>query len=147
MSISPQYNGRPLNRRKHVYYAGTDLIEPGFALCYVHDATVDNADGKLAKGTQVAKPATANLMLFAGIAQNKVQGPGWVEVATPQRGEAVKALVKANATAQTTALAPVNGEYGLGAFVDATLNLPLSALALETANTATTAAVKLVLFR
>lgn len=147
MSISPQYLGKPVLRLKSVYYAGTDELLPGYVLCYTHDATVGASDGKLAKGTQVSKPATANLMLFAGVVQKKVQGPAWVEIAVPQRGEAISVLHKVNATKEVTALTPQNGQYGLGAFSDATLNLPLCGIALETADTSTTAANKLALFR
>ena len=147
MSITPQYNGAPILRSKHVYYAGTDKILPGYVLCYAHDATVDNADPKLRKGVQVTKPATANLMLFAGIANREVQGPGWLEVTPPAPGEACVALHKVNATTQVTGLAPANGEYGFGAHSDSELNLPLVGVALETSNTSTTAANKLFLFK
>lgn len=147
MSITPQYNGQPILRKKHVYYSGSDLILPGYVLCYAHDAEADASDLKLRKGTLVTKPATANIMLFAGIAAKEVQGPGWLEITPPAAGEAIVALTKVNATAQTTALAPANGEWGFGAHTDATLNLPLAAVALETANTSVTAANKLVLFK
>ena len=147
MSTSPQYNGKPVVELKQVYYAGTDEILPGYVLCYTHDATVDAADAKLTKGVQVSKPATANLMLFAGIARSKVQGPGWLVIEEPKAGNCIKALHKVNATKEVTALAPQNGEYALGAFTDATLNLPLVGIALETSNTATTAASKLFLVK
>jgi len=141
-----QQNGMEKSPTKYVYYNGTDTLLPGYALCYDIAATVGATDPKLARGTLVTKPVTANLMLFAGIVAAKVTGPAWVRVKTPKRGEFISVFCKANATVGVTALAPANDSYSLAAHSDATLNLPMVALAGETADTSGTAANKLTMF-
>lgn len=141
------YNGQTRPGVKRVWYSGSDALEPGYALCYDVAATADASPVKTALGSAVVKPATANLMAFAGVVapgQSK-QGPCYVEIIVPQRGVFVDALCEADATAFTTALAPANGEYGLAAHTDATLNLPMIGVAAETADTASTAANKKVM--
>ena len=141
MSTYPQYNANPRLETKKVWYSGTDVLYKGYALCY--DVAASAGTEKTSLGRQVVQPATANLMAFAGIVQDgEVQGPAFVTIAVPRRGEFLDVYTKANATAFATALAPADGSYALAAHSDATLNLPMVAVAAETANTSVTAANK-----
>lgn len=143
------YRGRQTPDLRRVWVANAEEIKPGYVLCFKHDATVDGADPANRMFVTAVKPATANLMLFAGIAAQKLTAANpirWIDVYHPSNFNSCKALVKANAVAHATGLAPVDAEYSLGAHTDSLLNLPLFALAAETANTLATAANKLVRF-
>jgi|SRR6056297_538526 len=144
MSISSQIAGNPNLALKTVYYTGSDTLLKGYAVCYDQDATIGT--DKTSRGNAVEKPATANLNAFAGIVQQKVTGPAFVEIAVPRRGDHLQVFCDADATAYTTALAPQNDSYALAAHTDATLNLPMVALAAETADTDTTNANALAQF-
>jgi hypothetical protein len=143
-------NGSVDANLRTLWYIGTDTLQEGYALCYDQDATTDNADPKLRLGSAVEKPATANLNAFAGLVAPQSAGktgPCWVDVIVPTRNQIVTAYTKANATAWSTALAPANASYALAAHADATLNLPLVAVACETHDSSTTEANKKVMFR
>lgn len=128
--------------------------------------------GSKGRGVDVTKPQTAILALFAGIViakegrvgQIAVAGdgsgvaagnliPGWITVANAC--PAIQALTKANMTKPSTApflLGPVNASWNLEAITSSIASgaanfLALAqavALALETSDTSTTAAVKYV---
>lgn len=144
MQGQAQYMGSGQNDTKIVYYAGTDTLSTGYALCYDVAASVGATDKKLELGTKVIKPATENLMAFAGVVHPESSGcsTGWVKIIVPKRGVFCDVYTKADATAFTTALAPDDASYALAAHSDSTLNLPMVAVAAETADTSSTAATK-----
>lgn len=139
----PQRAGVPQVTNKMVYFTGSDTLAVGYALCYDQDASPTNADLKLRLGVAVEKPATANLNAFAGIVSESsdgVTGPAWVEIIVPTPNVIVNAYCHVNATAWTTAVAPADGDYGLVAFADATLNLAMVGLAATTLDSSSTKA-------
>jgi hypothetical protein len=132
---------------RSAYYSGTATLKSGEVLAFVNTATTTDADPRLRLGVQVTDPAAANLKLFAGIVapdSDGVTGPCYVSLIVPKRNQIVPAFTKINATALTTALGLVAAQRQLGAFVDATTNEGLVAIAAETADTSVTAAVKAV---
>lgn len=140
-----RYAGRVELERARYYYGGTDQLLEGYALCF--DLSATPGTNKDSLGMKVTKPATANLAAFAGIVAEKKKGPNFVDVWFPQPGQPVRAYTHANMTAGTTGLGVANADYGLVAHSDSALNLPLVGVALETADTSTTAANKWVLFK
>jgi hypothetical protein len=90
-------------RRKKVYYEGTDTIYEGMALCYNQDTTNNilgwdagnsvkgstTAEGYQNEGKflRVEKPATANMVFFAGVVAGSdyagLAGPRWLDVYVP----------------------------------------------------------------
>lgn len=131
----PQMNGQLGLNLERVWYDGTVTLRRGFVMCFVHNATKNNADPKLRLGRQVTQPATANLSLFAGIVAEEsdgVTGPCWVTLVRPGIGQACDALVVVNATVATTPLQPVNGAWSLGT---ATFGIATIAVAGETEDT------------
>lgn len=147
MAGNVQFAGGQKTNKKWVYYAGSDIIQPGYALCYDTAATKNASDPKTALGNQCVKPATAHLNAFAGVVapgRKDIQGPCMVEILTPKPGEYVEALTKANMTLATTVLGPADASYALAAKTDATFNLAAVAKAAETHDSSTTEAKKLV---
>lgn len=148
-NLSLQAYGNTDPQKLVKYYSGTDALATGYALCYDVAASGSALD-KTALGNQVCKPATANLMAFAGVVapeSNGFTGPGWVTLIVPNgsRGCVYDAYCHSNATAFSTALGPTDGQYYLADFSDSTLNLNWPGLlAAETANTSSTSAVKKV---
>lgn len=156
-------------RTKWVYYcnknvAGTAIneqIKPGYAVCFNHAQTAPGMTADQSKGQVVSKPETGNLAQFAGIVMQAKLEPssgvanaaaGWIEIATA--GDAVNAMVLADATANTTGLIISNGAWTLSAAQSAGNQtdsvaelLALVGVALETANTSSTAAIKRVLLK
>jgi hypothetical protein len=146
----PNYNGGGFtNDVITVYYAGVDTLKEGYSLCFDVAASASGTD-QTKLGNQVVKPATANLMAYAGSVapgQGGRTGPCWVDVIPHQKNRFVLTFCKINATAFSTSLGPINAQYELGAFADATLNVGFVGLAAETADTSVTSALKLVLFK
>ena len=135
--------------KKIVWYAGTDTLVAGDAVCYDVAATVDATDRKKALGSQVIKPATANLLAFAGVvaeAPGKV-GPCQVTIYTPKRGAFAKALVVTGTTAFVSVLTAADASYALAVHTheETYLNVGFVALAAET-NASGGNLVKLVMF-
>ena len=138
---------------KFYWYAGTDQLEVGFAMCIDVAATVGTKKTNL--GRQVTKPATANLMHFAGVVMSACKGPCQVKLAIPDRNYIGEVFTKANMVKDATILAPEDAAYSLALVLDddnATPaartghNLPSVAVALITVDTSSTAANKLVRF-
>ena len=81
MSSITRYGGGVVpSLRKH-WYAGTDALLPGYAMCYDESAANAAATAENVRlGNVVAKPATANLFAFAGIVAPGagITGPGYV---------------------------------------------------------------------
>jgi hypothetical protein len=171
----PQYNGQYDGQSKTVYFKNTTggsvtLLE-GMALAFDMDDTAapvsNTSDPKNARGVRVVKPATAVLGGFAGLVDETSAGivvpdteGRFITINVPRKGQPVKALVKANATKGVSLLGITNaGGFNLvphvpGTGNDATeslaaavLALDFVAVALETADTSTTAALKLVKLR
>lgn len=142
--MEPSFQGRNTPDQIWVYYSGTDALKEGYLLCFKNDATVDGTTNTDRWGTTAVKPATANLMFPAGIVVNAITGPGWVRVHRLRRGDNVKAQVKANATSGSTLLGGVNNQYELGSIAQSGADLAVIALAIVTADTSSTAALKLV---
>lgn len=140
-----RYAGQVEPRRQRYWYAGTDVLLPGYTMCL--DVAAPAGSLKTSLGKVITKPATANLACFVGFVAEKKTGPCFVDVVEPSPGAAYQAFTDANMTAGVTALAPQNGSYALAAFADATLNLPLCAVALETVDTDTNNANKWVLMK
>jgi len=144
----PQYNAATEVEVRSVYFTGSDKLKEGYALCFDQDASLTDADPRLRLGVAVEKPATANLNAFAGVVapdSDGVTGPGFVSIIVPRKGQISKALVKADATAFTTLLKPVDASYALGADGDG-FGADTVAKAAQTADTSGTAAVKAVQF-
>lgn len=144
------YRGFERPAIKRVYFDGgasSDQLEAGYLLCYKHSATVRTSPSSPSDtfGVTVTKPATANLALPAGIVVNRKKGAGWVDIYDiSDSGKFVVAYLKVNATALTTALGAVNGQYEIGSFADATLNLAMLGLACETHDSSVTPALKVI---
>ena len=133
-----------------VYYSGTDTLQEGYALCYDVAASLTATDPKARLGNQCIKPATANLMAFAGLvgpSSAGKTGPCYIDVIPYNKNRFAYAYCKINATAFSTLLGPVDAQYALGAFSDSTVNLNFVGIAAETADTSTTAAKKAMLFK
>jgi hypothetical protein len=77
-----------------------------------------------------------------------VNGTGaFVDIVVPRPGDVLLASVKANATKGATVLGITNaGGFDLVAMTDATVNVDVAAIALETADTSVTVGTKLVKF-
>ena len=124
MQVQP--SGRHPLQTKLVYYKGTEKPPIGGVLCYDIAAPTTPAAGTFDEevlGTRCIKPATANLMLFAGIVindeeyQKKVSGAydGFYRVISPTKGAMVEALVYfATGTAGSSLLKPVDAKWYLG---------------------------------
>lgn len=138
-----QVNGSVEVNVKTVYYAGTDTVQSGYALCYDTAATAAATDEKTRLGQQVVKPATAHLKAFAGFVHPSSAGktgPCFLDIYVPKRGDIVPAWTNVNQTAFSTSLAVTNaGGYALVADTDATYNdqhIGLSAVTVDTSGTA-----------
>lgn len=146
----PQMNAAESLDVRKVWYIGTDTLQEGYVLCFDNDATPNNADPKLRLGVAVEKPAAGNVNAFAGIVSASsagVKGPAFVDIIVPRKNGVARASVKANATAFTTLLGPAAASYSLAEVVPGSGNLPLEAVAAETADTSATAAVKTIQFK
>ena len=135
MSAISRYAGGVVPKTRYHYYAGTEALLPGYAMCF--DTAAANAaatEEQSRLGNLVTKPATANLTAFAGIVApgSGITGPGYVKLIVPERGTCVDAFVGSNTTVNATALAPTDGQWYLAAHSDATLNLNMVASAMET---------------
>jgi hypothetical protein len=101
---------------KRVYFAGTDVLPQGAALCY--DATAGNATAAdNERAFRVKKPTTANFQNFAGILTDNfagVQGPAMVEIFVPvARGQKVTVRSSANNVIDVTELRLKDQSYAL----------------------------------
>lgn len=146
----PQMNAAEQLDVRKVWYIGTDTLQEGYVLCFKVDASPTDADPKLRLGVAVEKPAAGNVNAFAGIVSPSsagVKGPTFVDIIVPRKNGMARASVKADATAFTTLLGPVAASYSLGVVVPGSGNLPLEAVAAQTADTSGTAAVKVVQFK
>lgn len=139
--------------KKYVHFKGTDDLKAGYVLCYDTAAKVGTAADSIGEqlGSQVVKPATANLGAIAGIVVRdtpNVSGSGMpVEIAVPKRGEFIEAFTKVKATAFSTYLGAANGAYSLAAI--ATPAAPADkvvGVAAQGVDTSTTAANQLIKF-
>lgn len=146
----PQMNAAEQLDVRKVWYLGSDTVQEGYVLCFDPDASLTDADPKLRLGVAVEKPAAANVNAFAGLVAPSsagIKGPAFVDLVVPRKNGMARASVKANATAFTTLLGPAAGSYALAEVVPAGGNLPLEAVAAETADTSVTAAVKAIQFK
>lgn len=146
----PQMNGSEQLDVRKVWYIGTDTLQEGYVLCFKVDASLTDADPKLRLGVAVEKPAAGNVNAFAGIVSASsagVKGPAFVDIIVPRKNGMARASVKADATAFTSLLGPVAGSYSLAVVVPGSGNLPVEAVAAQTADTSATAAVKTIQFK
>ena len=100
--------------KKKVFYEGTDMLHTGYALCYNRDYGTASASD-INRACRVEKPATANLLWFAGVVvegYDGVTGPCVVEITVPSFG-LVEAFCEENCTLGTTVLATKDGTYAL----------------------------------
>lgn len=148
-----QVNNDSRPNPRHFWYAGTDQLEAGYAMCL--DVAAAKGSLKTSLGRQVTKPATANLMHFAGVVMSACKGPCQVKLAIPDRNYVGDVFTKANMVKDATILGPVDALYSLAIKTDdhngtpaarTGHNLPSVAVALETVDTSSTAANKLVRF-
>ena len=138
---------------RHFWYAGSDQLEVGYAMCL--DVAASVGTKKTSLGRQITKPATANLMHFAGVVMSACKGPCQVKLAIPDRNYIGEVFTKADMVKDTTILAPEDAAYSLALVLDdhngtpaarTGHNLPSVAVALITVDTSSTAANKLVRF-
>lgn len=150
----------PIPETFEAYYldGGDGAIAVGNVVCYKHDEDMTAQAGEfdeLERFKVVVKPKTANLDFFAGVIVGITRRVGtgtnyssFVRIQRLKHGAVAKALVKANATAASTVLKPVNDSWALEADATTDIATQLSrwstAIAGETANTSSTAAVKTV---
>lgn len=164
-----QFNAGQDQYIQTLWYAGTGTLALGQALAYDNDDTnapvsnswdpsVDPGPNSLSttgnrnlRGSRVVDVATALTGGCAGLvaatSAGKV-GPCFVDVIIPVKGTVALALTKANMTKNSTVLrmdaaTPTNN---LVAAADATFNIDVVAIALETKDTSTTAGTALVRF-
>ncbi len=145
----PQYDGNGIQVTKAVYYSGTDTLKEGYCLCYDVAATTTNADPKLRLGTKVIKPATANLMAFAGVVTASSAGktgPCWVDIIVPTKGEICNVWGHVNATAFTSYLKLADADYGVVVDSSTAVNVTvgLAAATLDTSSTAALTKMRMV---
>jgi hypothetical protein len=146
----PQMNAAEQLDVRKVWFIGTDTLQEGYVLCFDPDAALADADPRLRLGVAVEKPAAGNVNAFAGIVSPSsagVTGPGFVDIIVPRKNGMTRALVKADVTAFTTLLGPVAGSYALGAVEAGSGNLPVEAVAAQTADTSEAAAVQAIQFK
>lgn len=147
-----------------VYYGGTGTLKQGEALAYDTDDTnapvssgntLSTGPGSLVatqnlRGRRVVDPATAVLGGFAGIVDESsagVVGPAYVNIIKPRRGDVVKAQCKINGTKNSSIVGITNaGARNLVSVSDATFNVDVVAILLETKDTSSTAGLTLVKF-
>jgi hypothetical protein len=153
---SPQNNASNNNQTiEQVFYAGTATLKAGEAVAYDLDdtnapVTSTTLDRKNLRGRRVVDPATAVLGMFAGLVDEGsagITGPAYISIVKPRRGDVVQAFTKSNMTKGSTVLGITNaGARSLVTSADATFNVDMVAIAMETKDTSTTAASALVKF-
>jgi hypothetical protein len=160
----PQVNSGQQNLVKTVYFyndtGASVTIREGYAFCYdlddtnapaVPGATVDRRN---TRGNRVLRPATATLAAFAGVATQSQAGlvvpastGAFVEINVPVPGGVAIGWTKVSMTKGTTTLNVTNGTFELSNVADSTFNLAWVGTALETFDSSTTAAGKLIRFK
>ena len=102
--MSADYRNESHCECKEVFFAGTDALKMGYALCYDADTLTDPRGNVLAAAAtgwgryvKVEKPAAANLGAFAGFCIRPITGPGWTTVVRPRAGQSFEAHVQARA--------------------------------------------------
>lgn len=143
--MSIRYAGQVAPQPVRYWYAGTDELKPGYAMCL--DLSASPGVEKTSLGKVVTKPATANLTAFAGFVAEKKTGPCFVDLVPPIPGQAYEVHTNANMTKNVTGLAPQDASYALAAHSDSALNLPLCAVAAETHDSSVTPANKWVVMK
>lgn len=164
-----QYNALQDNTIQTLWYGGTNVLAEGQALAYDTDDTnapiadswdpsVDPGPNSLSptanrnlRGSRVVDVSTALTGGFAGLVAQQssgLTGPCFVDVIVPVKGKVARALTKANQTKNSTVLrmdaaTPTNN---LIAASDATFNIDVVAVSLQTVDTSTTAGIALVRF-
>ena len=129
---------------KRVYFAGSDVLPQGAALCYDADfGTATAADNE--RAFRVQQPTTANFQNFAGILSDQfagVQGPAMVEIFVPvARGQKVTVRSGASNTIDATNLRLKDQSYEL----DTDGAGPVVARAMQTVDRSTTSGPVLAL--
>lgn len=152
----PQNNASSNNQViEQVYYGGTATLKAGEAMSYDSDDTNAPVSSTTAarhdlRGRRVVDPATANLGGFAGLVDESsagVTGPAYISIIKPRRGDVVVGFTKINATKNSSTVGITNaGGRNLVSVGDATINVDLVAIALETKDTSTTAGPMLLKF-
>lgn len=145
---------------KKVYYAGTTTLKEGQALAYDNDDTnapvsptapLTATSLRSARGRRVVDVASAVAGGFAGAVSPSsagVVGPAFIEIIVPRKGDFVFLWSKVNATKNSTIVGidtatPTNNFISKS---DATFNVDAIAIAYETKDTSTTAALMLCRF-
>lgn len=152
----PQNNASNNNQViETVFYAGTRTLKAGEAVAYDTDdtnapVTTTTLDRKNLRGRRVVDPATAVLGGFAGLVDESsggVVGPAYISILKPRRGDVVQAMCKINGTKNSSVVGITNaGVQNLVSMSDATFNVDVVAILLETKDTSTTAGLTLVKF-
>ena len=149
MSSITRYGGGVVpSLRKH-WYAGTDALLPGYAMCYDESAANAAATAENVRlGNVVAKPATANLFAFAGIVAPGagITGPGYVTLIEPRQGICVDAFSDIDTVKGATALGVANGSYGLTTPTDDQFKEAFVATAMETDATLTSTSANTMVY-
>jgi hypothetical protein len=140
---------------KTVYYAGTSTLKQGNAVVYDTDdtnapVTTTTLDRKNLRGRRVVNPATATLGGFAGLVAPQsagIVGPAYIDIIVPRKGDMCFGFTNVNCTKNSSLLGITNAGAGtLVTIADATVNLDLVAIAMETVDRSSTNGLVLLRF-
>lgn len=132
---------------KVVYYGGTATLREGDAMAYDTDdtnapITSTTLDRKNLRGRRVVDPATAVLGGYAGaVAPSSagVVGPAFIEIIEPRKGDFAFLWTNVNCTKNSTVLGITNaGGRTHVSHADATLNVDMVAVAMQTVDRSST---------
>lgn len=155
-----QRDGQPPLETFKVYYDGTEQLFPGYHVCWDQNPGITDPASdwsEKVRGRVIAKPATANLLYYAGIVLRPPQKrldpagvyKGWCTIIRPRPGSYISCRVQSNATAGTTYFRLTN-DGGFALVDEATANTRVTnttlAIAAETSDTSSTIANKVVFF-
>lgn len=142
------YEASDTEVKKAAYYEGTDTLKEGMPLCFNHDTTAGATSTSVDwnRGWRVEKPATANLMAFAGLVakgHGGKTGPCAIELEIPTAfNRCVLAYTDQACTAGTTKLALAGSTYALGAAGAATKVIGEALQTVDRSSTAGTVLMK-----
>jgi len=155
-----QFCAAPIVHTRWVIYKDNDTedVAIGYNVCYdtaVGDTPAAGEWDEMVRGRVVTKPKTGHKNAYAGVivglGRRLKSGTDYtrlVQIAEPHKGTYVNALTHANMTAETTVLMIGNDDWGLVAqtlTAEAT-ELDTVAIACDTVDTSSTAAVKKIRF-
>jgi hypothetical protein len=149
MGLQQSNSQQDLTIVAYTFYNGTGAsvtLKEGEALSYDNDDTTApvtpsaTQDVKIARGRQVVTPATANLGGYAGFVAKSSAGKviangdrATIDVVKPRKGDVANLYVNINCTKNSSLIGITNAGGRTHATVaDATINIDLVAIALQT---------------